>query len=93
MEVVQPLPDSIRLDATNCGDLAGLIDQCYDHSIHDEHLQKGGTDDARYGFAAGGLPLVMHHNTPNNSIALLWSYDDTHARGLFPRVRRHKSGK
>jgi hypothetical protein len=36
---------------------------------------------------------VMHHNTPNNSIALLWSYDDTEARGLFPRVRRHKSGK
>src|SRR5947199_10188160 len=27
----------------------------------------------RYGFAGGGLPLVLSHNTPNNSIGLLWA--------------------
>ncbi len=93
VEVVQRLPDSIRLDDSNSGPLRELIRDYYDDSIHDEHLQKGGTSDARFGFAACGLPLVMHHNTPNNSIALLWSYEDTEVRGLFPRVRRHKSGK
>jgi hypothetical protein len=36
------------------------------------------------------LPLVLHHNTPNNSICLLWSYEDTQVRGLFPRIKRHK---
>jgi hypothetical protein len=93
VEVVQPLPDSIPLSAGNCGDLGSVIDKYYDHSIHDVHLQKGGTNDSKFGFAACGLPLVMHHNTPNNSIALLWSYDDTDTRGLFPRVRRHRSRK
>ena len=53
-------------------------------------MEKGGTDDSKYGFAACGLPLVLHHNTPNNSIALLWSYEDAEYRGLFPRIQRHK---
>lgn len=93
IQIVQQLPGSIRLRSNNCGRLIDLIQDNYDESIHDEHLKMGGTDDARYGFAACGLPLVMHHNTPNNSIALLWSYDDTNVRGLFPRVRRHWSTK
>jgi len=58
--------------------------------VFDEHFEKGGTSDAKYGYAAGGLPIVLHHNTPNNSIALLWSYDDRDVVGLFPRVQRHK---
>ena len=91
VEVVQLLPNSIRMTSNNCGHLHDLIREYYDESIHDEHLKRGGTADARYGFAACGLPLVMHHNTPNNSIALLWSYDDTDVPGLFPRVRRHGS--
>lgn len=93
VEIVQLLPDSIRMKSNNCGRLHDLIREYYDESIHDEHLQRGGTDDARYGFAACALPLVMHHNTPNNSIALLWSYDNADVRGLFPRVRRHWSTK
>jgi hypothetical protein len=62
----------------------------YDHDIYDEHLAKGGTEDARYGYAACGLPLVLHHNTPNNSIALIMSYEGRKFRGLFPRIQRHK---
>jgi len=58
--------------------------------VFNEHFEKGGTSDAKYGYAAGGLPVVLHHNTPNNSIALLWSYDDREVVGLFPRVQRHK---
>ncbi len=67
-----------------------VIDRYYDHSVFNEHFEKGGTSDAKYGYAAGGLPVVLHHNTPNNSIALLWSYDDREVVGLFPRVQRHK---
>lgn len=90
IEVVQRLPAQLKLTPVNCGPLAGAIDQCYDDVIHDSHMRKGGTDDSKYGFAACGLPLVLHHNTPNNSIALLWSYEDTRYRGLFPRIQRHK---
>jgi hypothetical protein len=62
----------------------------YDPDIYDEHFAKGGAPDARYGYADCGLPLVLHHNTPNNSVALLMSYEGLKFRGLFPRIQRHK---
>jgi hypothetical protein len=90
VEVVQPLPPDIRMVAGDGDPLGPLIDRYYDHGVFDEHMRKGGTEDGKYGYAACGLPLVLHHNTPNNSIALLWSYEDQEFRGLFPRVKRHK---
>ena len=68
--------------------LDGLIDALYDPIINDKHMKKGGTD-GRYGFADCGLPVILSHNTPNNSIALLWA-DTELVRGLFPRVTRHR---
>jgi hypothetical protein len=90
VQVVQRLPDHLRLTADNSEELVKVIERYYDHDIHDSHMEKGGTSDSKYGFAACGLPLVLHHNTPNNAIALLWSYEDKKVRGLFPRIRRHK---
>jgi len=90
IEVVQRLPESLRLTPNNCGSLAQVVDRYYDDAIHDEHMEKGGTEDSRYGFGGCGLPLVLHHNAPNNSVSLLWSYEDMKVRGLFPRIRRHK---
>jgi hypothetical protein len=90
VEVVQPLPSSLRLVEGDGNPLAPLIGKYYDHDVFDKHFEKGGTADSRYGFAACGLPVVLHHNTPNNSIALLWSYENMKLRGLFPRVQRHK---
>ena len=65
-----------------------LIDDYYDNSIEDEHTEKGGSG-LKYGFANCGLPLILSHNTPNNSLALLWAETDQ-VRALFPRVTRHK---
>lgn len=90
VDVVQLLPSSLRLAEEDGNSLSPLIDKYYDHDVFDPHFEKGGTKDARYGFAACGLPVVLHHNTPNNSIVLLWSYEDKKLRGLFPRVQRHK---
>lgn len=92
VDAVQWLPNDLRLERNGPDPIRRLIDDTryYDHSIHDTHLRKGGTADARYGYADCGLPLVLHHNTPNNSIALLWSYEDKAFRGLFPRIQRHK---
>ena len=92
IDAVQRLPNDLRLERSGSDPICRLIDhpQYYDSSIHDVHLQKGQTRDARYGYADCGLPLVLHHNTPNNSIALMWSYEDkTSFRGLFPRIQRH----
>jgi hypothetical protein len=92
VEAVQRLPRDISMRATESSPIVGLIDdpRYYDHAIFDRHFQKGGTQDARYGYAGCGLPLVLHHNTPNNSIALLMSYEDLQFRGLFPRIQRHR---
>lgn len=92
IKVVQPLPEHLRLRRGDGTPLAALIehDKYYDHSVHDEHFDKGGTKDARYGYAGCGLPVVLHHNTPNNSIALLMSYEGKDFRGLFPRIQRHR---
>lgn len=90
IEIAQGISDDVRLRPETTGPMSGLIDKYYDHTVLDEHFEKGGTEDARYGYAAGGLPVVLHHNTPNNSVALLWSYDGKDVVGLFPRVQRHK---
>jgi len=74
-------------------EFAALIEEYYDDAIENEHMKKGG-ENARYGFGQCGLPLVLDHNTPNNSIALLWAETDgengKHAmRPLFRRRQRH----
>jgi hypothetical protein len=90
VQAIQHLPPAIRVTRTGDDPFRPLIEKNYDHSIFDHHIQKGGTPDAKYGYADCGLPVVLHHNTPNNAIALLWSYDDRAVRGLFPRVQRHR---
>ena len=73
----------------NCnGPMEPLIEKYYDKNIEDEHTGVGGAD-VKYGFARCGLPLVLPHNTPNNSLALLWA-ETGKVRALFPRVQRHR---
>ena len=61
-----------------------LLHKYYDCSIEDEH--KG---NVQHGYSNCGLPLVLPHNTPNNSVFLLWEKEKT--RPLFPRYERHQS--
>ncbi|WP_262267345.1 MULTISPECIES: phosphoribosyltransferase-like protein [Microvirga] len=56
----------------------------------DSHEKKGRTDDMRLGYAGCALPVVLVHNTPNNSVYLLWANEPEAVHGLFPRVTRHK---
>ena len=91
VDSVQLIPREVCLCDNSENSIRDLIKDYYDDdAVFDKHLKKGGTPDARYGYAGCGLPLVLHHNTPNNSLALLWSYEDANVRGLFPRITRHK---
>ena len=71
-----------------------LARKYYDMSIESRHTWEGGTD-MRFGFAWCALPLILEHNTPNNSVSLLWAETagtalDSHAmRPLFRRRHRH----
>ena len=62
----------------------------YDPKASDKHIHIGGTNDAQLGFAACALPVVLSHNTPNNSVYILWGPESYKFFGLFPRVSRHR---
>lgn len=88
VHAIQELGEEIVLARGEPPELADLIEGVYDRAINDEHMKKGGAD-GRWGFGDCGLPVVLAHNTPNNSIALLWAETDN-VRALFPRVTRHR---
>lgn len=87
------LPSALKLDAVRDATMLELVDKFYDPSIETKHTQVGGDSVAR-GFGESALPLVLDHNTPNNSVALLWAEsagkNGKHAmRPLFRRRQRH----
>ena len=86
---VQRIAPDISLKSSDNGPMIDVIKKYYDSTVEDEHTKKGNSD-LKFGFAAGGLPLVLHHNTPNNSIFLLWVEGSNTVRPLFPRVSRHR---
>jgi hypothetical protein len=91
VHIVHRLEKDVALNATRDVAFMALVDKYYDPKAEDMHTRKGGTD-VRRGFAGCGLPVVLSHNTPNNSVLLLWANpDDLAIRGLFPRVSRHRS--
>lgn len=89
------LPKNLPLDNARHGEFLRLVEKYYDPSIQTIHTELGGGGgDVRLGFGKCGLPLVLEHNTPNNSVALLWA--DTNGengahsmRPLFRRKQRH----
>lgn len=91
LKVVFELSHASRLDPGNEAALFGLLNnnEYFDELADDEHADVGKST-MRLGFADGRLPLVLSHNTPNNSIYLLWAEDGHKVLGLFPRVSRHR---
>lgn len=89
------LPDSIVLDDNfEDQELVNAILGNYDPGIEDRHTGP----DIWYGYKQCGLPLVLDHNTPNNSVALLWAQSpkqdqNSHhpMKPLFSRRKRHSS--
>ena len=91
LEVVFELGHGSRLDQEKEKEFFRLLEkeEYFDDLADDEHANVGGKT-MRFGFADGRLPLVLSHNTPNNSIYVLWAEDVHKVLGLFPRVSRHK---
>lgn len=88
------LPPTVKIGREQHGAFMDLVEKYYDPSIQSPHTNVGGTEDVRLGFGACALPLVLEHNTPNNSVVLLWAETDgekgTHPMPpLFRRRQRH----
>jgi len=76
--------------------IVDLSKRYYDHALFgrlEKHCREAGQNDMRYGYANCALPVVLEHNTPNNSIPLLWAETDGESgesmHSLFYRRDRH----
>lgn len=69
-------------DATS--PIGAMCDKYYEECLGDEH-----TGNIKFGYDGCGLPLVLHHNTPNNSLYLLWARRSENILPLFERYERH----
>lgn len=67
-------------------DMKRLMYNYHVQEIEDSHYMKGTHDNPYLGFDECSLPVVIYHNTPNNSFPIIWAGD----KALFPRVTRHK---
>jgi len=92
VEAVQIIEKEVSKSVLNDDEFIKLISKSeyFDNAIVDSHYKKGKHDNPHLGFDECALPIVLNHNTPNNSLPILWFPEDSNCVGLFPRVTRHK---
>lgn len=88
------LSEDDRVKPATDPELDKLTADYYDASLQNRHTAASGVESVRLGYGGCGLTLVLEHNTPNNSLPLLWAEtegrDGAHAlRPLFRRRTRH----
>ncbi len=83
------LPDSVKVNGERDKEFLKLLEKYFDESIITDSYKKGKHDRPYLGFNECALPLILNHNTPNNSIPLLWFEPKREYKGIFPRVNRH----
>lgn len=97
VEVVQLIPCRNLVDPDS--DFAGICRKYHDPYVDDPVKTGAASNSAALGFKDSRLPLVLSHNTPNNSVGILWentSEEPKSARKLtplFPRHERHKADR
>lgn len=95
------LPESLPIDKgpERHHDFIELTKIYYDPALRTKHTDVGGASHLGLGYGAGALPLILEHNTPNNSVALLWADTSGSTQGnpaapamrpLFRRRQRHE---
>lgn len=93
------LPPTFPLNEQDDKKFIELTNNYYNSVLQTEHTDVGGISHMGLGYGGCALPLVLEHNTPNNSVALLWAETSridrdgkpAHAmRPLFRRRQRHQ---
>jgi hypothetical protein len=92
IDAVQIIEKQISDDVKAQTDFIKLISnqKYFDKSIVNIHYKKGNHENPFLGFNECALPIILNHNSPNNSLPILWFPEDSSSVGLFPRVTRHK---
>lgn len=94
IHVVQKLYESLSKEITEDPELMKVLKkpQYLHQNLKDDTAYKVGSVTKPYlGFDECALPVVLSHNTPNNSLPILWqdTDNDQEFKGLFPRISRH----
>ena len=89
IEAIQIIKDDVKIDNVKDKEFYDLSEKYISVDIVDEHFQKAKHEKYFLGYNECGLPLILVHNTPNNSLPLLW-WTQKKRIGLFPRVTRHR---
>ena len=91
IHIVQKLENDLSDSIISDDDLMAVLKKpqyLTDEVKKSEAYKVGNTTRPYLGFDECALPLVLSHNTPNNSLPILWQ-DSEQFRGLFPRINRH----
>lgn len=91
IHVIQTLEDKLSDDIKEDEALMNVLKKD-NHFIKEAVMSKsykvGKHDNPYLGFDECALPVVLSHNTPNNSLPIIWQ-DTEKFHGLFPRISRH----
>lgn len=91
IDVVQKIEDNSKINLKDDNDFVVLSQKYISKDIIDVHFKKAKHNHYYLGYNECALPLILVHNTPNNSMPLLWWMSSSKDFiGLFPRVTRHK---
>lgn len=86
------LPASLKLSPGHDDAVIALCEKYYNHDLYlrlVEHVGEAEQTDLKMGYANCALPLILEHNTPNNSIPLLWAEtSDKNGHAMQPLFRR-----
>lgn len=97
LSVVQVIPNSHLVDTDS--EFADLCRAHHDPVADDKIMTDAASPTAALGFRDSRLPLVLSHNTPNNSVGVLWENTVDNPKSakkfspLFPRHERHKADR
>ena len=91
IKVLQKIDSSIKSQILNSSkEFIELCKKYIHEDIVDRHWKKAKHEQYYLGYNECALPIVLSHNTPNNSLPLIWWTSEKHNfNGLFPRITRH----
>lgn len=84
--MILPRDLPINADSRRHDDFIKLTEIYYNPSIQTNHTNIGGVAHLGLGYGGCALPLVLEHNTPNNSVALLWAESNDGDRDVVPAL-------
>lgn len=91
IHIVQILEEKLSNDIKNDRDLVAVLkkdEHFVEECVISKSYKVGKNDNPWLGFDECALPVVLSHNTPNNSLPIIWQ-DAERFHGLFPRISRH----